>query len=653
MKLFFGDKTELTNNALLRKAPDLFYILLLMYISHRLLGHHIIGLAIGLMTASWQHAAIYAIAKGVIYKSKEVKAAKNILTAVASVTGGAVLLWRERLMQQPDSLVLIFLASVIMFKNIICVLISTKKEHSKLLLTVIHMVSGLLFVTVCAAFVRTSALSAILFYIPIALFEYIRDMKHQQAPLENNDENISSISSYRLFSQMSLYVSISFYLSIFTYIGYVLTINIDNIDIYIGLLLGILLVSLVCFVCYRAIRTIPARQSLPMFIGGTVLWGLSIYNLFRVSEITGFVVFSVMLGIGVCFMYVALYRQNEAFKQVSCIIDQDISTDRLMQATDITQSLGFIISALITTIIIIIRTCFISDQTDSTVFSVSTLLLPFVFTVLSIIMCLKQPFDASALDKLESVKRGEHEDEMKQYLHNILIKKYRKRYGVRIIAFFIKPFIYHKVYGKENVTSNTLPAVFVCNHGEIYGPITAVTHLPYYFRPWTHADMLSYQSAKERIYNGTIKPLKIPEFLKKPITCIFARLSTWALNSFDPVPVYLESIRTVYKTMQASVLTLAQGDSLLIFPENPASEQDGKYVTGGVSTLYTGFAQLGIEYYKKYGKSITFYPVYSSKAKRTFRIGKGISFNSDNNRHDEKLRIAQELERSMKELSLL
>ena len=64
-------------------------------------------------------------------------------------------------------------------------------------------------------------------------------------------------------------------------------------------------------------------------------------------------------------------------------------------------------------------------------------------------------------------------------------------------------------------------------------------------------------------------------------------------------------------------------------------------------------AQIGIEYYKKYGKCVTFYPIFASKTKRTFRIGAGTAFNPEANRHDEKIRIADYLRDSMQELSKL
>ena len=649
MKLFYSNDTSFSNNALLRRLPDFFIVLLLTFLGQTLLQNPIVGLAAGLLVVFWHNTILYRFIRDSLSVSKKAKAFFLLLTFLSSGACILLIILHPHNINGPKSLLLIFLSALMLCKNLLSVFMASGIRKYRLTrLSLMHAGFAATYVTVILLSGGSAALSAIIGYLFIDVLIYIRNAKHPFLGRKANQSPISKIASYRLFSQTSLYVSISFYLAIFTFIGFIV-LQMSNPNAYTLLLLWIVTLSVASLMIYKLACRLT-RLSVALFIMGAVAWATATVRLFNAKSLTTGVLWSFLLAAGIALMYVWLYRQNESFKQVSHIIDEDISSDSLMQATDITQSVGFAIAAMILISTIIIRTYALPHSKQ--LFSSYTLFLPFVFIILSIILALCQPLDASSLDKLERLKQ-ENKSEMQQYLHNILIKKYRKRYGVRIIAFFVKPFIYHKVYGKENVHDSTLPAVFVCNHGEIYGPAVAVTHLPYYFRPWSHAEMLSYPTARERIYNGTILPMKIPNFIKKPIAGLCARLAVWALNSFDPVAVHLGNIRQVYKTMQDSVKVLAEGDSLLLFPENPQQEQNGRYSVDSPGSFYTGFAQIGLEYYKKHGKSVTFYPVYASRTKRTFRIGKGVSFDKDNNRHDEKLRIATELENAMKEMSRL
>lgn len=649
MKLFYNNDTSLSNNALLHRLPDFFIVLLLTFLGQTLLQNPIVGLAAGLLVAFWQNVILYRFIQDSLSVSKRFKVIFLLLTVLSSGACVLLIILHPYNINGPKSIFLLFVTALILCKNIFSVFMASGiRKHRLIKLSLVHACFDALYIAVILISGCTSAPSAIIGYLFIDILTYIRNAKHPFLGRKAQPSPISQIASYRLFSQTSLYVSISFYLAIFTFMGFT-TLQMSHTNAYTLLLLWIVALAVASLLIYKLACKLT-QFSVAIFIAGAIAWATATVRLFNSKNLTSGAFWSFLLTVGIALMYVWLYRQNECFKQVSCIIDEDISSNSLMQATDITQSVGFAIAAIIQISTIIIRTYVFPHSKQ--LFSSYTLFLPFVFIILSVILALCQPLDASSLDKLEKLKQ-ENKSEMQQYLHNILIKKYRKRYGVRIIAFFVKPFLYHKVYGKENVRDNTLPAVFVCNHGEIYGPAVAVTHLPYYFRPWSHAEMLSYPAAKERIYNGTILPMRIPDFIKKPVAGLCARLAVWALNSFDPVAVHLGNIRQVYKTMQDSVKVLAEGDSLLLFPENPQHEQNGRYSVDSPGSFYTGFAQIGLEYYKKHGKSVTFYPVYASKTKRTFRIGKGVVFDSNNNRHDEKLRIATELEKAMKEMSRL
>jgi hypothetical protein len=85
-------------------------------------------------------------------------------------------------------------------------------------------------------------------------------------------------------------------------------------------------------------------------------------------------------------------------------------------------------------------------------------------------------------------------------LRSILVKRYRKRVGIRILSALVKPWCYHRVVGTKNVQPGEGPVIFVANHREIYGPIVVNLYLPFSFRPGLRARCWSAQ--KSRITSG-------------------------------------------------------------------------------------------------------------------------------------------------------
>ena len=113
------------------------------------------------------------------------------------------------------------------------------------------------------------------------------------------------------------------------------------------------------------------------------------------------------------------------------------------------------------------------------------------------------------------------------------------------------------------------------------------------------------------------------------------------------IPVYRDSLKDVAKTFALSAEALLN-DNVLVFPENPGKESDGKYKTdGSVSDFFTGFVHIGAVFYKKTGKCVIFYPVYADKVKKTLTIYPGILFNGQANVKEEKQRIAEEIRQCM------
>uniref|UniRef100_UPI0037DC65E5 lysophospholipid acyltransferase family protein n=1 Tax=Methanomethylophilus alvi TaxID=1291540 RepID=UPI0037DC65E5 len=245
----------------------------------------------------------------------------------------------------------------------------------------------------------------------------------------------------------------------------------------------------------------------------------------------------------------------------------------------------------------------------------------------------------------------------KQNLRSNLVEKKRVKFGVKILAFFVRPFLHLKVSGKEYMEMEHFPSVFVCNHGIIYGPIAAVIYLPTYFRPWIDRKMVDREMAAKEMYGRFIYRIPLlPPKAKMRIARLLAGPVTWALNSFNPIPVEKNNLRNVMTTFDDTVKVLSEGDNVLIFPERPRKVNRGdkmtvELLTDSVGRLFTGFANIGRLYYETTGKCLRFYPIYASKRNHTFRIGQPVVFSPDNDPHDEKQRIADLLHDKMLELA--
>lgn len=269
-----------------------------------------------------------------------------------------------------------------------------------------------------------------------------------------------------------------------------------------------------------------------------------------------------------------------------------------------------------------------------------------IATTLSTYCTLIQPLDTHTIMKIESIDLSKNLL-AKESLKNKLIKKYKRRFGIPLILAIIRPFLAIKVFGKENVNKDKFPSIFICNHYEFFGPAASVIFLPFYFRPWVNQELVNKELSFEHIYVNSFKDKKMPNFLKVMIAKIEAKAGNWVFSSFDPIPVYKNSVKDVIKTIALSIDALKCGDNLLIFPENPAKSENGKYETDDVGQFYTGFAHLGRAFFKSTGENVTFYPVFVDKNDKSLSIGKGIEFDNANNPNDEKLKIAKFLHDSL------
>ena len=234
--------------------------------------------------------------------------------------------------------------------------------------------------------------------------------------------------------------------------------------------------------------------------------------------------------------------------------------------------------------------------------------------------------------------------EFESKLQRLLLKRYHKRIGIKIVANILKPWYRHRIIGASRVHLGSGPVIFVANHREIYGPIAAYLYVPFPFRPWIEHRMLERKEIMQYLWVNTFSKVR-PVWLGRVALGLAGPFLIWALNAIEPIPVFRGAVRDLMQTLNLSVLALQEQDNLLLFPEDASSTDDGRYAQIGVSQFFTGFVSVARSYFKKTGKVVTFYPIYLNPEERTITFGDGITYNPRGSEED--LRICGALRSSM------
>lgn len=255
---------------------------------------------------------------------------------------------------------------------------------------------------------------------------------------------------------------------------------------------------------------------------------------------------------------------------------------------------------------------------------------------------LRQPMDAVAEAKLAALKSNS------QTLNAELTKQQLEQrldctQNYPFAAFTKKMFLHVlrcQMVGEE-ITDET--ACFVANHYEIYGPFACALHFPLPCCIWTEAAMTDQDKTARQIKKGidnlTRKWLIAP--IREKIPKLVARPLTKCINFTRPIAVYRLNKEKIDKMFEDSVTALTTGDNIIVFPEKPP--HGNRYKLGGVDQLQTGFVEIAEHYHRKTGKELSFYPLYVDKKGHKLVVGEKVTYNSNANPHEEKLRIADEL----------
>ena len=244
------------------------------------------------------------------------------------------------------------------------------------------------------------------------------------------------------------------------------------------------------------------------------------------------------------------------------------------------------------------------------------------------------------------LEQGAENKPMRDRLKTVVIDRSVKNYGIRAVEFVLRPFFFHRVRGAENVRlDEDIPCVFVCNHGEILGPVVCTLFSPFPFRPWSAYEMLDRSMVSQRTMDGTFQNVRGigRRLLQWLMDHVGAPFLVWLLRSEDSIAVYHDNPRKLMQTFRETIAAMQAGDNILVFPENAATSPDHRYVQEGVSEFFTGFTMIGQMYAGKTGDCPLFVPMYADKKKRLITYGAPTRYDDQAPVNEEKQRLCDYL----------
>lgn len=467
-------------------------------------------------------------------------------------------------------------------------------------------------------------------------------------------------TSFQLYNTMTSNVFIALNISLLCYACYIrFQPAIGPVAGLLSLLGWVVLIAGAGYLGYRFLgnNRLGKQDKLSVFGTGAMLWigtTFLVYNGLLPEGTVGTLVANVLWCFALGLMLAVIVSIGSDMQKVIQLGLAPAQTDAYERNTAAMVDWSALLSSLLMLLIFTVSSFVIEGQLDRVdelvgmkdFMFTTMLLLPLVFVLLALVSALRQPMDSRVLKKLALYERirdlGEAAGPLKQRLEHLLLAT-RKVISFRLLRLILHPFFPCRVVAQATVEESDMPVIFVCNHMEVYGPVISTLYLPYYARPWIIANILEPERVREQLRPGVERIFKfLPAAMRRFLLGIFSPLLAHILGGADPIPVYRGGGKNILKTFQVTVETMEAMDNVLVFPEMPAAE-DGAYTSEGVGAFYSGFCAIAERYYRRTGQCTSFFPLYANPRKRTLTIGKGMRYNPDNPRAEERERIVQYL----------
>ncbi len=218
---------------------------------------------------------------------------------------------------------------------------------------------------------------------------------------------------------------------------------------------------------------------------------------------------------------------------------------------------------------------------------------------------------------------------------------------IRLLMNTLRSIMHHKLVDADRIPdTGDEPVVYLCNHGQLYGPVVGMLYCPGFVRPWTISELcVDKTEAAAYVKRYTFKNISWSDARKTRWSNWLGGMMVKLMQSMEAIPVFRHKPRELMKTFRQSVDALLDGANLLIFPEDPDTHPGDpgyKAADTGVTPLFRGFPMLAQVYYSKTGKRCRFVPVLAHSGRRTVSFGTEIVYDPDNDPITERDRIVDE-----------
>ena len=184
------------------------------------------------------------------------------------------------------------------------------------------------------------------------------------------------------------------------------------------------------------------------------------------------------------------------------------------------------------------------------------------------------------------------------------------------------------------------PAVYVCRHRNMRGPIDTLLWLSAPVRPWVFSVFCQRKTAFHQYLDYTLtKRAGWPRIFARPAARVLSWVVPGLCGSMGAIPVYRSTARVV-TTFRKTLEVLKAGMRVIVYPDvnyADASDQMG--------ALYEGYLVLGSLYHHATGLNLKFIPLRTEKRKIT--AGNAIVFDGSAPRDQETERVAKAIREAL------
>ncbi len=495
----------------------------------------------------------------------------------------------------------------------------------------------------------------------VTLSKYKRfDYKGSQV---NTDavQKASSINAYNVFVRLVVFSAAALQITQILIFSFIAT-TADTVffAFLIAILTSFVIAQIVRF--YMAQKKESDVSNLLLF--GLSLWVISLLMFWHQINSSNQVMRYISLAAcsaGILLSISALSRLEKNMQEVLLFAVDNEVMKSLRQTKSIVIAFASLIGQMLALIGLALLSFFENDKFLSmeNVFQPTLILPALVLAAAAAISALRFPLTKQHLNKLHNYmllkQNGETNAPLQKQLENVIVKVSRRRYGLKLIGKFVSLFMRVQIEGEEKVpTGDGISNVFICNHGELYGPVCCYIFMPFPFRPWITDRMMDKSLTVKHIYEGTfMRQNWMPKSWQMPMAKFVAPIINWAMHSAYGIPVYKDNPKLLIKTFRETAICMQAGDDILIFPENPAAENsnDNLYLRSGIGEFFKGFTLVAPIYYQKTGKCCRFIPVYADKKRRKLSFGDYVQYNPDNSSDMESNRICDEVRSAILDLA--